>query len=227
MSIELFNAVRTDNLNRVGELIAAGVDPNLQYSSGYTAYMIAENYGLRPGFTALMLASDKGHLKILNFLINAGANIDLQDIKGFTALDIAIKKGTQEIIDILIRAENKVKKNIAVDAFMRSSKNDKSILLKDTPLTSLYRNFKNKYPFLIHNVFEYAYGKDEENEGAEESKSNRGDAGGRRRKSKSKTRKSGGTKKSKRKRKKSKNKRRKKSKSKRSKKSKRRKSIRK
>ena len=80
MSIELFNAVRTDNLNRVGELIAAGVDPNLQYSSGYTAYMIAENYGLRPGFTALMLASDKGHLKILNFLINAGANIDLQDI---------------------------------------------------------------------------------------------------------------------------------------------------
>jgi len=227
MNVELFNAIRANNINLVRELIATGVDPNLQYSSGYNAYMIASEYGLNPGFTALMLACDKGYLEIVNALINAGANIDLQDIKEFTALDIAIKKGNQEIIDILsrvVRDAEKKKIKAQKKAFYMSMILGDKLPHKNNSSRGLYSGIDYN-PYLARHIADFAFGEGE-NEGAEESKSNRGDAGSRRKKSKSKTRKSN-RKKSKSKKSKRRKSIRKKSKSKRSKKSKRRKSFRK
>jgi hypothetical protein len=158
--------------------------------------MIASEYGLNPGFTALMLACDKGYLEIVNALINAGANIDLQDIKEFTALDIAIKKGNQEIIDILsrvVRDAEKKKIKAQKKAFYMSMILGDKLPHKNNSSRGLYSGIDYN-PYLARHIADFAFGEGE-NEGAEESKSNRGDAGSRRRKpvrkkSKSKTRKS-------------------------------------
>ena len=63
----------------VSTLLEAGVDPNLQ-----------ENVG----WTALMLAYDRGHENVANELINHGARTDIKDNSGKTAEDhkIAFEK---------------------------------------------------------------------------------------------------------------------------------------
>jgi len=211
---------REPNIEIVNALIEGGVNVNSQDSGGTTALMYSSIYtdveimnalieagadvnlqNIR-GDTALIYAVyNTNYLEIVNALIKAGADVNLENDKGKTALDIAIAQGNQEIIDILTKAENKAKKRIAIDAYMRSR--DKPYLPPnaENPLSGFYHSKIDEPDYIMEKVFNMAYGEDEkenENEGAEESK--RSDSGGRRkklrRKSKSKKRKSGGRKKS-------------------------------
>ena len=47
--------------------------------------------------TALMIASERGNIETVEFLLDNGANIDIQDIEGFTALMLASGRGHYEI----------------------------------------------------------------------------------------------------------------------------------
>jgi hypothetical protein len=138
------------------------------------------------GFTALMHALINGDTEIVKLLIDRGADIDLQNMYGETALDIAITKGNQKIIDILRkaeRAENIYKKLIATKAYVQSQRINSSSTEND-PLIGFYHSNIDAPHDIMQQVLNIAHGEyEKENEGAEESKSNRGDAGGNKRRS--------------------------------------------
>ena len=54
--------------------------------------------------TALMLACDKGRLRIVELLLERGANIEDQDGDGHTALMIACKKERADVVRLLVAA---------------------------------------------------------------------------------------------------------------------------
>lgn len=67
---ELFDAIREQNVKAVKSLIAGGYDVNESVN----------------GYTPLMVAVCKGNLKIIKFLVSAGANLESYDNQGNTPL---------------------------------------------------------------------------------------------------------------------------------------------
>ncbi len=60
------------------------------------------NWQMQPsGLTALMAAAAGGHLEVVKFLIQAGANQNLKDANGRTALERARQAGAKEIVAFL------------------------------------------------------------------------------------------------------------------------------
>ena len=55
--------------------------------------------------TALMAASEKGHIKIVEYLVAQGANLDEWNKRGDTALMMAIENGHTEIVEYLKMSE--------------------------------------------------------------------------------------------------------------------------
>ena len=53
--------------------------------------------------TALLLASEHGHLGIVKSLLDKGANIETKDETGMTPLHLASENGNLEVIDLLIK----------------------------------------------------------------------------------------------------------------------------
>lgn len=79
----IFNYCQSGNLEEIIKLITQGININQR-----------ENYG-RTGRTPLYVASKFGHLDIVRYLIDQGADINIQTIDEFsTPLHIAIKEDT-------------------------------------------------------------------------------------------------------------------------------------
>ena len=69
------------------------VDVNLQYSDGWTA---------------LMLASLRGHIEIVKLLLERPEiDVNLQDFSGWSALILALEEGHTEIVKLLEDIQNK------------------------------------------------------------------------------------------------------------------------
>jgi len=257
MNDELLQAVRTDDINRVRDLIAAGADVNFRKQDilGATPLIYAArrknenivhllidsgadingvdrigrsalhdnddenivcilidtgidlNIRDNNGETALMYASFYGYLSIVKMLIEGGANIYIKNKDGKNVVELVnelyrnenrmnlreelypgYKERMKSIMKILQKAENKDKKRIATDAYMRSK--DMSSLPPDpeNPIIGFFNRGGDETDYIMEQVLNMVYGDDEdENEGVEESKSNRGDAGGRRKKSRKKS----------------------------------------
>jgi len=64
------------------------------------------NYTDECGYSALMIASTKGYLDIVNLLIENGANPNTRSQNGYTALMIASESGFEEIVEALINYNN-------------------------------------------------------------------------------------------------------------------------
>ena len=84
---DLYSACRTGNLEMCQKLIGrkAGVDTDLLF-----------------GQTPLMVASEKGHENIVNFLIKSGADINAVDRRGETALFKSCGKPNHAVTNMLI-----------------------------------------------------------------------------------------------------------------------------
>ena len=52
-------------------------------------------------WSALMWASDKGHIEMIELLLNRGANIHDMNDKGETAMTCAVLQGNSKVIEIL------------------------------------------------------------------------------------------------------------------------------
>ena len=199
----LINAIVNNNVEIFNKLIRQSVNVNLPQYDGMTPLIYAVLYD-KPemvnrliekgadlniqsyyGYTALMVASRNSGLSIIFDLLGAGADPFVTNKFGDTALDRAIFfKRERPIIDALKRVMELTSLNTA-NAYLRS-RSDTSGLgpSVETPLRGFSQNVWGD-DFLMEQILNMAYGEDEEkeNKGAEESKSNRGDAGGRRRKS--------------------------------------------
>ena len=90
-NIELYNASRGGDLPTVTAMITEGADVN--WADPKT----------RDGITALFVASEKGHLPVVNALIAARAVVDQVSAIGRTALMHAAQNGHEAVVDTLHR----------------------------------------------------------------------------------------------------------------------------
>jgi ankyrin repeat protein len=116
-------ALLKDHVDIVHALLKAGADPNRKNTMGNTPLLLAisdhseiaiimldggadpntkqQNF---PGFSALMIATLYGKIKVAKVLIAKGADIHATDMQGVNALRIARDKGFNEIVSLLRKA---------------------------------------------------------------------------------------------------------------------------
>ena len=87
----LLKSVVEGNHEVVRHLIASGADVN-------------EKDRYRDNKTALHIGSERGHLDIVEMLLNAGTNIDEVDKKQFTPLMLAVRSGKLHVVYYLVEA---------------------------------------------------------------------------------------------------------------------------
>ena len=96
LNADLLDAAKKGNLEQVKQLIENGADVNTTINKGFFI-----------GATALHLAVDKGHIDIVQQLINhKDININIAPDNGGTALHWAAEKDYTEIIKILVNHKN-------------------------------------------------------------------------------------------------------------------------
>ena len=118
----LFDAIRTNKLQKFREMLDQGANVNHPDKSGSTPLILATtkknltmvkellDRGANPnlqdkdGDTPLMIAARRGYLDIARELLNRGAEIDLQnpDLQNMTALDWAGYSGNPELVRLLL-----------------------------------------------------------------------------------------------------------------------------
>jgi ankyrin repeat protein len=90
----------------------------------------------KPGWTPLHYASTKGHLDIINLLLENNAYIDAESPNGTTPLMMAAQYGTPEAVKLLLNAgaDPLIKNGLGLTAFdfaTRADRPDAIRLLKD------------------------------------------------------------------------------------------------
>ena len=83
----LYKAVSHDDVKKVGELIHLGANANFAIGHDRT--------------TLLMLAASKGDIKIVNILLQAGAEKSAKDVYSQIAYDYARRSGKTNLLSIL------------------------------------------------------------------------------------------------------------------------------
>ena len=109
------------DVKEIKELIDMGADVHAENDYGYTALIMALNYGHKEiaeiliknganvnaktsdGWTALMNASHEGDKEIVELLIQNGADINAENNDGWTALMSASTRNHKEIVKLLIQ----------------------------------------------------------------------------------------------------------------------------
>jgi ankyrin repeat protein len=86
------------------------------------------------GFTALMIASQFGHIEVVKLLLERGAKLDLQVPSGPTALIIASAQGNTDVVKLLLESgANKELKTLEGKKALDYAKNtDIETLLTET-----------------------------------------------------------------------------------------------
>lgn len=110
---ELIKATSQNQLEKVKNLVNRGA--NVDYTG-------------KLGYTALHGASISGFIRIVEFLLKAGANSNIQSKdSGFTALHFAAQEGNLQIIELLIQANADVnsKDKFGNGPLWRAGKNER------------------------------------------------------------------------------------------------------
>ncbi|PRD24563.1 UNVERIFIED_CONTAM: Histone-lysine N-methyltransferase EHMT1 [Trichonephila clavipes] len=117
----LFNPIKTNDVKKVLQLIANGVNPNHKFTThkNNTPLHIAAFYGstgiihalLQCGAlidavnddleTPLILAVEKDQTSVVRYLIHAGAQVDVKNENGLTAFHVACKNNCKETAELL------------------------------------------------------------------------------------------------------------------------------
>lgn len=133
----LMTAAGGGNLETVRLLVERGADINAKSAEGGTALLVAieqhnedvveyllehgananDKLEVAPGLTALCMAAQRGYLRILKTLLNAGADTEKRAGDGSTALANAAFKGHDDVVRELIEAgANKKAKSAGMTA---------------------------------------------------------------------------------------------------------------
>ncbi|MGC2517788.1 MAG: ankyrin repeat domain-containing protein [Burkholderiales bacterium] len=127
MSTELLEAVRTGDVERTRQMLAAGADIQSRDGEGATLLMLAAHAGNLPlvralidagaevnasderGWTPLMKAAynaelDRGFAQVAQALIDAGANVEMPIAYGIRPLMLAAGYGETAVVETLLKA---------------------------------------------------------------------------------------------------------------------------
>ena len=121
--MELINAAKNYNIERVSELLDSGEDPDvvnritntplilLLSRMGYTEIVeLFLEYGADPnvknryGHTPLIMASREGHSEIVKLLLESGVDPNIRDNDGDSPLILASQNGHTEIVKLLLES---------------------------------------------------------------------------------------------------------------------------
>ena len=118
-SAELLAAVKSGDTAKVGQLLAAGADPNVRGQIGLTPLISAALGGRADiakllvdkgadvnaksdnGMTALMVAAAEGHKEVAQLLLEKGADPNILDPSGLTAFKMAALRQHKEVAALL------------------------------------------------------------------------------------------------------------------------------
>src|SRR5207244_12407545 len=119
-------------------LLKAGADPNAAVPGGETPLMTASRVGSlesvkallsrgaavdgkedRRGQTALMWAAAEGHAKVVEMLIEVGADFRARLSSGFTPLLFAVREGRSDVVRVLLKAGVDVNETVPIDGGRR------------------------------------------------------------------------------------------------------------
>jgi hypothetical protein len=197
---EIGNDIQVNSyIEIINTLIAAGANVNLQNKYGYTALFtltkkstdvfygndltLVEDYEEHQFLIKYLNKFIKDFEDMLKILLENNANPYVENNKGETIFDIA--KGHIQIINSIkkvIKDINRDKKYIAIKAYVQSQRINSYSTESVPPLSGFYHSNIDAPHDIMEQVLSTAYGdyekENEEEGGAEESKSNRGDAGG-------------------------------------------------
>jgi uncharacterized protein len=131
-------ACTTGNSAMVEMLLQAGADPNTALPGGETALMTAARVGTlasvkallarganvhgkddRRGQTALMWAAAEGHARVVEVLIEVGADFRTRLTSGFTPLLFAVREGRINVVQALLKAGVDVNETVPVEGGRR------------------------------------------------------------------------------------------------------------
>jgi hypothetical protein len=119
VSDDLLASIRSGDTERVGQLLAAGADPNARIEGGVTALIAAAfegnaeivqllltkgadvNAKTEKGITALMIAAGKGYQDVVKLLLAKGADANIRESAGLNAFQLALAAGHQDVADLL------------------------------------------------------------------------------------------------------------------------------
>jgi ankyrin repeat protein len=131
-------ACTNGNAAMVESLLRAGADPNTALAGGETALMTAARVGAlgpvksllargatvdrkddRRGQTALMWAAAEGHARVVEVLIEVGAEFRARLASGFTPLLFAVREGHVDVVRTLLKAGVDVNETVPVEGRRR------------------------------------------------------------------------------------------------------------
>jgi ankyrin repeat protein len=90
-----FEAVKGNNIDLVKDLI----DNDISYLNEYDDLN---------SYTALIISSKENKIELVQYLLNKGADVDLQSNKGDTAIIWASDKGHLEVVQMLLKKNPKL-----------------------------------------------------------------------------------------------------------------------
>ena len=111
--MDLFRAAKWNNIGRVREYLDSGANPNI----------IDRSYN---NYTALIYASSRGRVEIVELLLDRGAVPDIRNDQGDTALMIAERRGHNDVAR-LIRDHiglQKARQRLAFATYLLGDKDD-------------------------------------------------------------------------------------------------------
>lgn len=95
-AMDIFQASRTGKIEKIRELITAGINVNVQDENGYTPLSLA--------ISSERITSEDMH-EIVRILLNAGANPNLPDDRGYTPINEAVYRRFHTIVDLIIHIQ--------------------------------------------------------------------------------------------------------------------------
>ena len=102
--LTLMEAAKEGRIEDVRALVTLRDDESWVCTDGSSNLQTCLDKTDKSGYTALMYASERGNIEIVNYLINAGADIDkTENSAHFTALQLAQNAGKDAVASVLAR----------------------------------------------------------------------------------------------------------------------------
>ncbi|MGL4367532.1 MAG: ankyrin repeat domain-containing protein [Brevinemataceae bacterium] len=149
--IALFEAVESNNIQKISTILSQGIDVNSRNFAFRTPLMCTTDKSLESakfllthgaylntrdnqGNTFLMIASESGYIKLVEFILSQKTQniiIDTVNRDNYSALDLAVKNGHTEIVKLLVNHDKTLSNNARNSKLLIESVKNNYLTLTD------------------------------------------------------------------------------------------------